>query len=439
MGYVRDLWLADKPVKDAAGTTVRDARGRVVAEKVKTELHPDNGGSRKAKRWQAVWEGPDGKEDTRRFAKQADAAKYVTLMEGDSLRGIRYADPRRGAITVREYAETKFLPAMLHLRPNSADTYASHLKNHVYPNLGGRRIGTVTKTDVQSFVTAVAAKLAPSTTETVYAVLRAMMQAAVDDDPQVIAFNPCRGINLPKVPKRVVEPVPAEAVMALHRAISPRYKVAVALGAGLGLREGEAFGLTVPRVDFLRRKVHVLTQAQRGELGADLKTKASTRVIPADDWVLEQITAHMQRYGTGTGQVIITNRVGKVARRNAFGDSWRNAVADARTCGREPGERKPGGECGKQCSDPAHCLPKGTRFHDLRHFYASTLIAANLNPKVIQARLGHATIAETMDTYGHLFPDSEELGRGAIDAAFGSVKSRSEGGSTHQAVSDDGN
>ena len=64
------------------------------------------------------------------------------------------------------------------------------------------------------------------------------------------------------------------------------------------------------------------------------------------------------------------------------------------------------------------CLPKGTRFHDLRHFYASTLIAANLNPKVIQARLGHATITETIDTYGHLFPDAEDLGRGAIDAIF---------------------
>ena len=32
------------------------------------------------------------------------------------------------------------------------------------------------------------------------------------------------------------------------------------------------------------------------------------------------------------------------------------------------------------------------------------------------ARLGHATITETMDTYGHLFPDAEDLGRGAIDA-----------------------
>src|ERR1700750_3412790 len=76
------------------------------------------------------------------------------------------------------------------------------------------------------------------------------------------------------------------------------------------------------------------------------------------------------------------------------------------------------GPCSETCADPAHCLPKGTRFHDLRHFYASTLIAATLNPKVIQARLAHATITETMDTYGHLFPDAEELGRGSTDGIF---------------------
>jgi hypothetical protein len=63
-------------------------------------------------------------------------------------------------------------------------------------------------------------------------------------------------------------------------------------------------------------------------------------------------------------------------------------------------------------------LPAEGNEVDLRHFYASTLIAANLNPKVIQARLGHATITETMDTYGHLFPDAEDFGRGAIDAIF---------------------
>jgi integrase len=366
MARVKDLWFSEVPVKDAERKTVRDPQGRPVTEKRKTRKHPDNGGSKEAKRWLACWDGTGGKEQTRAFEKKAAAEKYATSMEADALRGIRYADPKRGAITVREYGETKFMPAMLHLRPNSADTYTSHLKNHVYPALGARKMGTITRTDVQSFVTVVSAKLAPSTTETVYAVLRAMMQAAVDDDPQVIPVNPCTRINLPKVTRRVVEPLPAAAVMALHRAISPRYQVAVALGAGLGLREGEAFGLTVPRVDFLRRKVHVLTQAQRGQLGAVLKTDASARTIPADDWVLQQVTSHIQRYGTGVGEVVITNRIGKVARRNAFGDSWRNAVRDARTCGREPAEPREGGKCAEECADPAHCLPKGTRFHDLR-------------------------------------------------------------------------
>ena len=63
-------------------------------------------------------------------------------------------------------------------------------------------------------------------------------------------------------------------------------------------------------------------------------------------------------------------------------------------------------------------LSASRRTHDLRHFYASTLIAARLHPKVIQERLGHATIAETMDVYGHLFPDASEHGRGALDAMF---------------------
>ena len=166
-------------------------------------------------------------------------------------------------------------------------------------------------------MTAVSGKVA-STTETIYAVLRAMMQHAVDDDPQVIPANPCTRIRLPKAGKRVVEPLPAAAVLALLDAITPRYRIAVVLGAGLGLREGEAFGLIVSRVDFLRRKVHVLSQAQRGQLAADLKTDASARAIPADEWVLNEISAHVQRFGTGPGDVIVINRIGKVAQRNSF-------------------------------------------------------------------------------------------------------------------------
>lgn len=98
-----------------------------------------------------------------------------------------------------------------------------------------------------------AKQLAPSTVHTVYAVLRSLMQSAVED--QLIAANPCSRVPLPRLDKRVVVPLPAAAVSALATAMSPRYELAVWLAAGAGLREGEALGLTVPRVEFLARRL----------------------------------------------------------------------------------------------------------------------------------------------------------------------------------------
>lgn len=48
------------------------------------------------------------------------------------------------------------------------------------------------------------------------------------------------------------------------------------------------------------------------------------------------------------------------------------------------------------------------RFHDLRHTHASLLIAAGVHPKAIQARMGHASVTTTLNTYGHLMPNALE-------------------------------
>jgi integrase len=323
------------------------------------------------------------------FERKLDAARFLAGLQADLLRGT-YIDPGKGKITLRSYAEQRWLPAQVHLRPNSASTYASHVANHIVPVLGDRPLGALRRPDCIAFVAVLAGKLAPSTVHTVYAVLRSLMQSAVED--QLIPANPCSRVPLPRLDKRVVVPLPPAAVSALAAAMPPRYELAVWLAAGAGLREGEALGLTVPRVEFLARRLIVVEQMQNKAL-SPLKTKASRRVVPLDGLVLAAVTAHMQRWQPGPGQLLITNRLGVPVQRNSFGFCWRAAVERAG-------------------------LPAGTRFHDLRHFYASTLIAAGVHPKVIQDRLGHATIAETMDTYGHLFPDASEQGRGAIDSAF---------------------
>ncbi len=63
-------------------------------------------------------------------------------------------------------------------------------------------------------------------------------------------------------------------------------------------------------------------------------------------------------------------------------------------------------------------LPEGFRFHDLRHYFASLLIASGTDVKVVQARLRHASAKTTLDCYGHLWPDSDDSTRSAVDAVF---------------------
>ena len=85
---------------------------------------------------------------------------------------------------------------------------------------------------------------------------------------------------------------------------------------------------------------------------------------------------------------------GKPITRSVFGHKWRTAVKAAG-------------------------LPVGTGFHALRHYYASLLIRHGESVKTVQSRLGHASAVETLDTYSHLWPDSDDRTRDAIDSVLG--------------------
>ncbi|GAA3810977.1 hypothetical protein GCM10022242_11840 [Nocardioides panacisoli] len=63
-------------------------------------------------------------------------------------------------------------------------------------------------------------------------------------------------------------------------------------------------------------------------------------------------------------------------------------------------------------------LPPEFRFHDLRHYFASMLIAKGADVKVVQTRLRHASAKTTLDTYSHLWPDADDSTRTAIDEVF---------------------
>jgi integrase len=384
MARVRDLWFAARPDSDG--------------NRRKTVRHPELGGSKTASRYLALWFDTSGKEVGKAFPTYEVARRYAVKMEADAMRVAGYVSPRDGSTLLRDYAENRWLPAAVHLRSSSVKTYRKHLKNHILPAFGARRIGTLTKVDIKNFVAGKSQELAPTTVRNIVSTFTALMNSAVDDG--LTAVNPCRRVKLPQLDAEEVEPLPAEALVALTGSMYPRYALMVWLGMGAGLRRGEAAGLTAQRVEHLRRRLVVRRQLQGKEL-VDVKSKASRRPVPVDDLIITKISAHMSAYEPGEHGLLITAPGGVPLSDSTFNVHWRRAVEAAG-------------------------LPEGTRFHALRHTYASALIHAGVNVKVIQKRLGHSSIRETLDTYGHLLPDSEDLGRGAIETMIGSATTEQE-------------
>ncbi len=79
----------------------------------------------------------------------------------------------------------------------------------------------------------------------------------------MIPTSPCTGVRLPKRERSHVVPLHTGIVEALAAAVPDRYRALVILAAGTGLRQGEALGLTLDNVDFLRRQLRVDQQLSR--------------------------------------------------------------------------------------------------------------------------------------------------------------------------------
>ena len=128
---------------------------------------------------------------------------------------------------------------------------------------------------------------------------------------------------------------------------------------------------------------------------APTKTAASVRTIPVPDSLLAELNRHIRNYPPVElepgATLIFTNSEGQPLRRDTLGKSWRKIRTELE-------------------------LPAEARgWHSLRHTYASALIHAGLSVKTVQARLGHASATETLEVYSHLWPDSEDDTRAAID------------------------
>jgi integrase len=326
--------------------------------------------------------------------RKADAQRWLDEVSASIVTG-QYVAPKAGQITLRDFTEPWRL-AQVH-RPATAALYEHTLRCHIYPSLGPRRLDSITPTDVQALIKRLSLTLAPSTVSVTHGILTTVLKAAVAD--RRIVSSPAVGTRLPKITRPHVVPLATAQVQTLAELAPSHIRGLILTAAGTGMRQGELFGVTVDHVHFLRRSLTVDRQLVNADNGRPVfgppKTAASVREIPLPQVVVDALTAHLNAFPAGPHGLVFVGTLGQPHSRSSFWKPWRTLTERAGV--------------------------PGFKFHGLRHYYASLLIRHGESVKTVQARLGHATAAETLDTYSHLWPDSDDRTRDAVDVVLGSA------------------
>lgn len=182
-------------------------------------------------------------------------------------------------------------------------------------------------------------------------------------------------------------PTPVQ-VVNIAESVPQRYFALVRLMSVAGLRVGEALGLDVAFIDFLRRTITVGQQyTQQKELKPPKGGKSRTVAVPQR--LLDDLAVHLAEFPS-EGPVF-TTEVGDRLSYRLWKPIWNTAAEAAGFDGTT---------------------------HDLRHYCASALIAGGASVVQVQHVLGHASATITLRTYAHLFPGDDDRIRNALDAAL---------------------
>jgi integrase len=145
------------------------------------------------------------------------------------------------------------------------------------------------------------------------------------------------------------------------------------------------------------------------------KTSSSRRIIPVPTAVTDALQGHLKAFparsqtlaDTSDGtrrerkvRLVFTTDSGEPVQRSPWARTWRRIVKEA---------------------SAKEAIPDGITLHTLRHTYASLLIKHGESVKVVQKRLGHSSAAVTLDTYSHLWPDSDSSTRLAVEQGLGAI------------------
>jgi integrase len=274
-------------------------------------------------------------------------------------------------------------------KPSTIRTYSEKLDAYVLPALGEHRLSELRRRDVQALADSMLASgLSPSTVRNAIDPLRAIYRRSIQRDE--VAVNPTTNLDLPASRRKRERIASAGDAKGLLDALPPEERATWATAFYAGLRRGELRALRCSDVDLGRSEIRVARSWDQYEGAIEPKSEASARMVPLLAVLRDFLDEHLLATER-SGEDLVLGRTP----RDAFVASTvrSRAIRAWKTAGLEP-----------------------ITLHECRHTFASLLIASGENPKAVQEFMGHSTITETFDRYGHLFPGARDEARARMDA-----------------------
>lgn len=333
----------------------------------------------KVTRWRARYVGPDGREHSGHFDRKREAQRWVSQQTA-AIETSSWTDPVTARTTMHEWSRT-WLEGYGSRRSGTVRQAQVHL-DKINAAFGDRRLDSIRASEIKNWLAGLKTDgHADSYLFALHSRLAQLYTDAVQDG--LVARSPVSRRTSPGQGKPRPYVATTEQVWGLHDAIGDRHRAGVLLAAFSGLRLAEVCGLRLCDIDFMRGIITPTVQYPADPL----KTEISRTPVPIPNALALLLSAHAGEYGH---EYVMTSESGVQMGPWQLQRAFRAARARVDS------------------------LPDGFRFHDLRHFYASALIASGADVKIVQTRLRHASAKTTLDVYAHLFPDSDDSTRAAI-------------------------
>ena len=212
---------------------------------------------------------------------------------------------------------------------------------------------------------------------------------------RLIAVNPAADVKPPRPARVEMKTLTADEMKRLLTAAesSSLYTLTL-LALTTGLRRGELLGLQWRDVDWARRRISVVRTLEETKQGLALKapkTSRSARMVPVPEVALDalrrqQVRLKADRLRAGSayqdGDLVLADSVGLPLAPDAVSKAF---IALATRAGL-----------------------KDVSLHSLRHTHVTELLRSGVNPKVVSERVGHSSVAFTLQRYGHALPDMQQ-------------------------------